>query len=66
MITFYNRSETDFSHNGFGCLDNFIINPCVCQDLNGIFLLEFDYPLSGAGKPNKCGGVGGFAAEQSA
>ena len=45
MITFYNRSETDFTHNGLGCLDNHTINPCVCQDLNGIFLLEFDYPL---------------------
>ena len=45
MITFYNKSETDFTHNGLGCLDNHTINPCVCQDLNGIFLLEFDYPL---------------------
>ena len=28
-----------------GVIDNHTINPCVCQDLNGIFLLEFDYPL---------------------
>ena len=46
MITFYNRNESDFKHNGLGCLDNYIINPVVCEDQNGIFSLEFDYPTN--------------------
>ncbi|MCL1904230.1 MAG: hypothetical protein FWF94_07425 [Oscillospiraceae bacterium] len=46
MITFYSKHETDFSHNGLGCLDNYIINPLVCEELNGIFSLKFDYPIT--------------------
>ena len=46
MITFYNRNETDFTHNGIAVLDNYIINPVVCEEVNGIFSLEFDFPLN--------------------
>ena len=46
MITFYNRNKTDFTHNGLGILDNYIINPVVCEEVNGIFSLEFDFPLN--------------------
>jgi len=46
MICYYNKNETDFTHNGLGCLDNYIINPVIMEELNGIFSLEFDYPLT--------------------
>ena len=46
MICYFSKNETDFSHNGLGVLDNYIINPVVCEELNGIFYLEFDYPLT--------------------
>jgi phage minor structural protein len=46
MICFYNKNETDFTHNGLGVLDNYIINPVIMEELNGIFSLEFDYPLT--------------------
>jgi len=45
MITFYNRNETDFAHNGLGVLDHYITNPVIMEEINGIFSLEFDYPL---------------------
>ena len=46
MITYYSKQETDFTHNGLGILDNYIINPVVCEEVNGIFSLEFDYPIT--------------------
>jgi phage minor structural protein len=46
MICYYNKNEIDFTHNGLGCLDNYIINPVIMEELNGIFSLEFDYPLT--------------------
>jgi len=46
MITFYARDETNFEHNGLGVLDNYIVNPVVAEELNGLFSLEFDYPIN--------------------
>jgi len=45
MICFYSKNETSFNNNGFGVLDNYIINPIVTEELNGIFMFEFDYPI---------------------
>ena len=45
MICYFNRNETNFTHNGLGVLDDNIINTVVTEELNGIFKLEFDYPL---------------------
>jgi hypothetical protein len=45
MICYFNKNETVFSHNGLGVLDNHIINAVVTEELNGIFSLEFDYPI---------------------
>ncbi|GHU48755.1 hypothetical protein FACS1894127_0090 [Clostridia bacterium] len=45
MIAYYLKNETDFSHNGLGILDGNIISPVVTEELNGIFSLEFDYPI---------------------
>jgi phage minor structural protein len=42
----YNQNETDFTHNGIAILDNYIINPVVCEEVNGIFSLEFDFPIT--------------------
>jgi phage minor structural protein len=44
VITLYTKSENDFSHNGLGVLDDYIISPVVTEELNGVFRLEFDYP----------------------
>jgi phage minor structural protein len=44
MITYYNKGENAFNHNGLGVLDDYIISPVVTEELNGIFKLEFDYP----------------------
>jgi phage minor structural protein len=45
MICYYLKNETVFSHNGLGVLDGWIAGPVVTEELNGIFSLEFDYPL---------------------
>ncbi len=45
MITYYEKNETDFTHNGLGVLDRHISSAVVTEELNGIFKLEFDYPL---------------------
>ncbi len=44
MIVLYEKTETDFTHNGICILDGHIIAPAVTEELNGLFLLEFDYP----------------------
>lgn len=43
MITLYEKTETDFTHNGLCVLDSNIINPVVTEELNGLFMLEFDF-----------------------
>jgi phage minor structural protein len=45
MICYYLKNETGFTHNGLGVLDGYIIGPVVAEELNGIFSLEFDYPI---------------------
>ena len=44
MIVYFLKNETNFNNNGLGILDNYIINPVVTEEINGIFKLEFDYP----------------------
>lgn len=44
MIRLFEKAENDFTHNGMGLLDNYIIAPEVQEQLNGNFKLEFDYP----------------------
>ena len=44
MIAYFLKTESDFTHNGLGVLDDYIINPVVTEELNGLFRLEFDYP----------------------
>jgi len=46
MITLYKPNETDFTHNGIGALDKNIYNATVEEELNGLFLFSFSYPLS--------------------
>lgn len=45
MITLYKPNETDFTHNGVGALDKNIYNATVEEELNGLFLFSFSYPL---------------------
>ncbi|PFS56209.1 phage tail spike protein [Bacillus thuringiensis] len=45
MITLYKPNETDFTHNGIGALDRNIYNATVEEELNGLFLFSFSYPL---------------------
>ncbi|WP_103652649.1 phage tail spike protein [Bacillus thuringiensis] len=45
MITLYKPNETDFIHNGIGALDKNIYNATVEEELNGLFLFSFSYPL---------------------
>ena len=45
MITLYKPNETDFTHNGIGALDKNIYNTTVEEELNGLFLFSFSYPL---------------------
>lgn len=45
MITLYKPNETDFTHNGIGALDKHIYNATVEEELNGLFLFSFSYPL---------------------
>lgn len=45
MICYFDKTETNFTHNGKGVLDNYIISPTVNEELNGSFYFEFDYPI---------------------
>ncbi|MGM1412809.1 phage tail spike protein [Bacillus cereus group sp. BceL300] len=45
MITLYKPNETDFTNNGIGALDKNIYNTTVEEELNGLFLFSFSYPL---------------------
>ncbi|WP_176539462.1 phage tail spike protein, partial [Bacillus cereus] len=45
MITLYKPNETDFTHNGIGILDNNIYEAEIEEILNGVYTLNFKYPL---------------------
>ena len=45
MITIHQEKETDFTKNGYGTLDDYIINPEISWEMNGEFVLNFDYPV---------------------
>lgn len=44
LITIHREKETDFEKNGFGAIDNYIVNPEVDWEMNGKFQLSFAYP----------------------
>nr|WP_270311144.1 phage tail spike protein [Streptococcus infantarius] len=41
----YEKTESNFNHNGLAVLDDFVVSPVVSEQLNGLFSLEFDYPI---------------------
>ncbi|MEW4236897.1 phage tail spike protein [Bacillus thuringiensis] len=45
MITLYKPNEIDFTHNGIGVLDKHIYHATVEEELNGLFVFTFKYPL---------------------
>ncbi|ANT39955.1 phage tail spike protein [Bacillus thuringiensis] len=45
MVTLYKPNETDFTHNGIGVLDKHIYSATVEEELNGLFVFNFNYPL---------------------
>lgn len=45
LITLYKPNETDFTHNGIGILDNNIYEAEIEEILNGVYTLNFKYPL---------------------
>ncbi|MDZ5478246.1 phage tail spike protein [Bacillus thuringiensis] len=45
MVTLYKANETDFTHNGIGVLDKHIYSATVEEELNGLFVFNFNYPL---------------------
>ncbi|EAD4755754.1 MULTISPECIES: phage tail spike protein [Bacilli] len=45
MMILYEKIESNFNHNGLAVLDNEVISPVVLEQLNGLFSLEFDYPI---------------------
>ena len=45
MIILYKKDETDFAYNGLGVLDSHISNQIVEESYNGLYALQFDYPI---------------------
>ena len=45
MIILYKKDETDFAYNGLGVLDSHISNQVVEESYNGLYSLQFDYPI---------------------
>ncbi|MDR4969779.1 phage tail spike protein [Bacillus toyonensis] len=45
MIKLFKPDETDFTHNGIGILSDAVHEATVQEDLNGVYVLSFKYPL---------------------
>lgn len=45
MLILYNKDEKNFLSNGIGVLDKYAFDDVVVEELNGIFKLEFSYPI---------------------
>lgn len=45
MMILYEKTESNFNHNGLAVLDDFVVSPVVSEQLNGLFSFEFDYPI---------------------
>ncbi len=45
MMILYDKTESNFNHNGLAVLDDYVVSPVVSEQLNGLFSLEFDYPI---------------------
>lgn len=46
MIVLFEKTESNFNHNGLAVLDDYVVSPVVSEQLNGLFSLEFDYPIN--------------------
>ena len=55
MMILYEKTESNFNHNGLAVLDGVVVSPVVTEQLNGLFSLEFD--LTGYGFPFSLEGV---------
>ena len=44
MITIHHEKETDFSKNGYGAIDNYVMNQEVFWEMNGQFYAYLEYP----------------------
>ena len=47
MLTVYSKETTSFSTLGIGVLKDFISNPLITEELNGVYTLEFQYAKDG-------------------
>lgn len=45
LIKLFKPDETDFTHNGIGILSDAVHEAVVEEDLNGVYVLSFKYPL---------------------
>ncbi|ASN71441.1 putative endopeptidase [uncultured Caudovirales phage] len=45
LIKLFKPDETDFTHNGIGILSDAVHEATVQEDLNGVYVLSFKYPL---------------------
>lgn len=45
MMILYEKTESSFNHNGLAVLDDAVVSPVVTEQINGLFSLEFDYPI---------------------
>lgn len=41
----HHEKETDFTKNGYGSLDEYIVDPEVIWEMNGEFRADFEYPM---------------------
>ena len=55
MMILYEKTESNFNHNGLAVFDGVVVSPVVTEQLNGLFSLEFD--LTGYGFPFSLEGV---------
>lgn len=45
LITIHREKETDFTKNGYGSIDEYIVDPEVTWEMNGEFRVDFEYPM---------------------
>lgn len=45
MMILYEKTESNFNHNGLAVLDDFVVSPVVSEQLNGLFLWSLIIPF---------------------
>lgn len=45
MIILYEKTESNFNHNGLAVLDGVVVSPVVFEQLNGLFLWNLTIPF---------------------